>query len=397
MPAKITIVGGGLAGLTAAISCAEQGAPVRLLEAHEHLGGRARSSSGPYKANLGPHALLSNSPFWHWLGERGLLPPHARPPLSGVRFRWRDDIRRVPAVGAAVAALRLRGRTAPVELDFRTWAREHVGDESADQLARSAGILTYHHDPGELSAAFLWQPLVRALLSGPPTARYPIGGWSNIVERMRGWAVALGVRVELGQRVEQLPDPPVIVATELADARRLLGERELHWLSGHAVCMDLALRHRRGDPFVVVDLQETGWVERYTAADASLAPAGEELIQAQMPVRPGESPDSAANRLETLLDASFVDWRERETWRRRQVMEGRTGALDPPGTTWRDRPAIDRGDGVYLAGDMTAAPGCLSEIAWASAIEASRLAVQESESAPRASISLVTPVGITTP
>jgi hypothetical protein len=55
-------------------------------------------------------------------------------------------------------------------------------------------------------------------------------------------------------------------------------------------------------------------------------------------------------------------------------MKGRTAALDPPGTTWRDRPAIDRGAGVFLAGDMVAAPGCLSEIAWASAIEASRLA-----------------------
>jgi hypothetical protein len=55
-------------------------------------------------------------------------------------------------------------------------------------------------------------------------------------------------------------------------------------------------------------------------------------------------------------------------------MNGRTAALDPPGKTWRDRPAIDRGEGVFVAGDMVAAPGCLSEIAWASAIEASRLA-----------------------
>ena len=141
------------------------------------------------------------------------------------------------------------------------------------------------------------------------------------------------------------------------------------------MCLDLALRHRRGDPFVVVDLQETGWAERYTAADHSLAPRGEELIQAQMPIRPGESVDSAASRLERLLDASFVGWRERETWRRRQVMNGRTGALDPPGKSWRDRPAIDRGDGVFLAGDMVAAPGCLSEIAWASAVEAADLAV----------------------
>ena len=71
----------------------------------------------------------------------------------------------------------------------------------------------------------------------------------------------------------------------------------------------------------------------------------------------------------------YTGWRERETWRRRQVMDGRTGALDLPGKTWRDRPDVDRGDGVYLAGDMVAAPGCLSEIAWASAIEASCLAV----------------------
>ena len=372
---RVTIVGGGLAGLVAAISCAEQEVPVVLLEAHESLGGRARSTTGRYKSNLGPHALLASSPFWRWLGDRDLLPPHARPPLSGVRFRWQGGIRRVPAVGAAVAALRLRGRAAPVELSFREWAAEQVGAEAADQLARSAGILTYHHDPGELSAAFLWEPLVRGLLSAPPAARYPIGGWNSIVERMTERAVALGVEIRCGERVAELPEPPVIVATELSVARELLGEPSLDWLSGAAVCLDLAFEHRRGDPFVVVDLQETGWVERYTAADRSLAPDGEELIQAMMPLRPGEAAESAAARLEGLLDAAFVGWRSRETWRRRQVLVGRSGALDPPGTTWRDRPSIDRRDGVFLAGDMVAAPGCLSEISWASGIEASRLAV----------------------
>jgi hypothetical protein len=51
-------------------------------------------------------------------------------------------------------------------------------------------------------------------------------------------------------------------------------------------------------------------------------------------------------------------------------MDGRTGALDFPGTSWCDRPAIDRGDGVYIAGDQTAAPGLLSEVAWASGVDA---------------------------
>jgi phytoene dehydrogenase-like protein len=81
----ITIIGGGVAGLTAAITCAEQGAAVSLFEAHDHLGGRARSTDGPYKANLGPHAIYKGGTLWSWLSERDLLPPIARPQLTGYR------------------------------------------------------------------------------------------------------------------------------------------------------------------------------------------------------------------------------------------------------------------------------------------------------------------------
>jgi phytoene dehydrogenase-like protein len=104
--------------------------------------------------------------------------------------------------------------------------------------------------------------------------------------------------------------------------------------------------------------------------DKSLAPDDEQLVQAQMPIRPDESPDDATTRLEKLLDASLEDWRGRVTWRRRQVMDGRSGALDLPGTSWPDRPAIDRGDGIFLCGDQVAADGCLSEVSVASAIDA---------------------------
>ena len=53
------------------------------------------------------------------------------------------------------------------------------------------------------------------LLSAPPTARYPIGGWSELVGRLQRHAQDLGVRVETQSRVEALPHPPVIVATRL--------------------------------------------------------------------------------------------------------------------------------------------------------------------------------------
>jgi phytoene dehydrogenase-like protein len=373
---EITVVGAGIAGLVAAIACAEEGARVRLVEAHEQLGGRARSTDGPYKANLGPHAMYNDGAFWKWMRERNILPAHRSARLTGVRLRLGGTLRRTPPLGVLPAILRLRGREAPVATDFRTWAASHTDEDTAAIAASAAGVFTFHHDPGELSAAFVWPRMVRLLLTAPSIVRYPVAGWSTLVSSLEKRVRELGVAVETGTRLDELPATPVIVATELAQARELLGEDSLRWDSGRTVCLDLGVRYRRGDPTVVSDLDESGWVGRYSGANPSIAPDGEELIQAQMPIRPGESADQAALRLERLLDVSIEDWRSRETWRRRQVMDGRSGALDMPGSSWRERPAVDRGDGVFLAGDMVAADGMLAEVSWASALEASRLALK---------------------
>jgi phytoene dehydrogenase-like protein len=379
----ITIVGAGVAGMTAAISLAEAGARVVLCDAREAPGGRARSLDGPYRANLGPHVLYKDGPLFAWLAERALLPPIAGVPLTGLRLRWGGELHRTPPLSLVPSTLKLRGRRAPADESFRAWAARHTDERTAALLSSAAGVFAFHHDPGALSAAFVWERTVRTLLTPPPAARYPRGGWQSLVDLLDRRVRDLGVERRYGERVTDLSGI-TIVATEPADAARLLGE-PFDVLSGHTLCVDLAVEQRRGDPFVVSDLDECGWVERFTAPDPSLAPAGEELIQAQIPVRPGESADAAEARLDRLLDVALPDRRARTTWRRRLVMNGRSGALDAPGTTWRDRPALARGDGVFLAGDWTAAPGLLSEVAWASAVEASRAALELAR-APRPSL-----------
>jgi glycine/D-amino acid oxidase-like deaminating enzyme len=371
---EITVVGGGIAGLCAAITAAEEGAGVRLLEARAELGGRARSTDGPYRANLGPHVLYKDGAPWAWLSERSLLPPTNGIPLGSMKFHHQGSLRRTPPLASVPAVLKLRGRKAPQDISFREWATRHAGAEAAELLSMGAGVYTFHHDPGELSAAFIWQRTVRTLLTPPPAVRYVVGGWNAYVDVLEGRARELGVAIETQARAESLPPGVVIVATELADAARLLDDDGLRWPSGHAVCVDLGVRRRRGDPFVVSDLDAAGWIERFSAADHTLAPDGEDLIQGQMPIAPGEDPEQAGARLDRLLDLSHQDLQGRITWRRRQVMDARTGALDRPGTSWRDRPAVDRGHGVYLAGDCVAAPGLLSEVAWASGVEAGRSA-----------------------
>ncbi|WP_327369036.1 NAD(P)-binding protein [Streptomyces sp. NBC_01217] len=383
---RIHIVGGGLAGFTAAITAAESGALVTVHEAHHTLGGRARTAEGPYRTTEGPHALYRRGPHWTWLDRRNLLGPVAiLPPLEGARLRFRlgGTLRRTPPL-ALLRLTRRRAEQAPVDTDFRTWATGQAGEAGARAAAHYAAVALYHHDPGALSAAFVQERLRRAAAL-PPEARYPVGGWAQVVDRMAARAWNLSVRIETAARVDAdtldalARKGPVIVATSLDAARTLLRDPSLTWDSGRTALIDLAVRTRRGDAFAVSDLDAPGWIERFSAQDRTLAPAGQQLVQGQFPLAPGESRAVGITRAEELLDLGFPGWRERTVWRREALAAGRTGAVDRPSTTWRDRPAIDRGHGIYLAGDQVAAPGLLSEVSFNSGMEAALLALRASE------------------
>jgi hypothetical protein len=367
---QVTIVGGGIAGLVAAIRCAQQGNQVQLHEATGKLGGRARSADGPYSANYGPHALYGDGPFYAWLRKERLLPKLARPNVATVRVRSDGQMRRMPR-SVIAAALRLRG-TAPADVDYRTWASERAGVRAVEAAIGLLSLPTFHHDPGRLSAAFCQERFHR-LIYGGSRVRYVIGGWNVLIDKVAQRAIDLGVQIETNARVTELPQPPVILAVPLSAARHLLPDRDLDADGSRVALLDVAVRREGRSPRAVIDLTERLYVTRTSGPDPTVAPTGEELIQSSAGLRPGESIEQATQRIEAVIDAGFPEWRGRETWRRRSLAENASGAIDLPGRSWRDRPAIDQGNGMYLVGDAVAAPGLLSEVSYNSASEAAKL------------------------
>jgi phytoene dehydrogenase-like protein len=367
---EITIIGGGLAGLIAANTIAEQGGRAVLYEAGARLGGRARTETGDHRANFGPHALYFGA-FSAWLAARDLLPPCPAPRKSAFKLAQNDRIRRLPTV--LLPMLRSLKRTAPVDLDYRSWAHQGMSRRGAEAAIGFASLPTFHGDPGSLSAAFVHERLQRSFAS--PSVGYPAGGFASIVRALEARARELGIRIETGEKCSALPDGPVIVATDLAAARKLLDDISLDWPAPRTAMFDVSLEPRRRDRWAVLDLDRRVYVSDYSAYDPSLAPPGQHLIQGCAGLQEGETLEVGLERIHAVLDLARPDWRSRTKWKRQGLTIGGAGAADPPGTTWRDRPSINRGNDRWLAGDRVAAPGVLSEVAYASAVDAAQQAL----------------------
>jgi len=289
---EIAVIGGGLAGLTAAITAAEGGARVRLLVAHATLGGRARSTEGSYKANLGPHVLYKDGQLWAWLHERGLPPRTAAPPLSAIRVRWEGEIRRTPPLGSIPTGLRLRGRDAP------STARSATGcatTPTSRPRRCSAPGQTSTPSPRPRRAVGCLRLGAHGPHAADPAARRALhrGRMGHAGRRPRGPG-----RSARHHDRDRLP--------RRRAARRARGRRDGARRRSPAARRRRAALAQRPEclpgprpappprcPCIVSDVDEAGWIERFSAADPSLAPEGEELVQAQMPIRPGESADAA--------------------------------------------------------------------------------------------------------
>jgi protoporphyrinogen/coproporphyrinogen III oxidase len=169
---KIAVVGGGVAGLTAAFELGRAGADVLLLEGSDRLGGKLRLAEvDGITLDVGAEALLARRPEATDLcAEIGLGQAVVHPATISAAIWTRDALRPMPrtvmGIPADVDALMASGiverppvsRPVPVPADdvsVGEFVRDRVGDEVLERLVEPllGGVYAGHADELSLAAA----------------------------------------------------------------------------------------------------------------------------------------------------------------------------------------------------------------------------------------------------
>jgi phytoene dehydrogenase-like protein len=421
--ADIVVIGGGMAGLTAACYLARAGAGVTLFEKAPYLGGRAatREVDG-FLFNRGGHALYTGGAASRVFEELGITYSHGIPkdtfvlqggklssfpadPLGLLRTDVLDAgdklalVRLFVALGAAKS--RALAKTSIQEL-FGLKIRRPQLRRLMMALART---FVYSTALDLVSAELFVEKFQRSL-------RYPVhyvdGGWRTLVDELRAAAERTGARivsdahvegVELGDghaRGVRLRDgslvqtSAVVVTTGPRDAANLVeaGEhpamrRIVDGLTPSRIaCLDVALeRLPVPDCPVVQDLDGPRFMSAQSVY-SRVAPEGSALIIAfkQLDPRHPGDPREDERDLEDLLDAAQPGWRGvlvRRQYLPRIEAVGTLPTAREGGFAGRPGSRVPGLDNLYLAGDWVGPEGFLLDASMASAKRAAQLMLED--------------------
>ncbi len=221
----VIIVGGGLAGLTAAAQLATGGHRPLLLERHHQLGGQARTDElGGCLFNRGPHALYRKGAGLAILNGLGVDPQGFSPPLSGAQLDRAQGLTALPATTAGL--LRTGALTVREKAQFG-WLMASLprldpvdyADVTVDEwlgaflpgvraIARAfTRLSTYSTATDSMSA----DAAIGQLQGSSAGVLYVDGGWAAIVGALATMARDAGATITTGAKVTAIvedPDPP---------------------------------------------------------------------------------------------------------------------------------------------------------------------------------------------
>ena len=418
------IVGGGIAGLTAAAFLAQAGKRVTLLEQSNSLGGRARTTDHDgFRLNLGPHALYRSGPGIHVLKELGVEPRGAQPQTSG-GFAVDSGAKHTLPVGiVSLLTTGLFGLSAKLETARRLgslpkvdaavvmdktvgeWLDANISHPEARRLILATFRLsTYANAPELMSAGVAVSQLQKALARG---VLYLDGGWQSLVDGLHDVAERAGVLIDTGARVESIergpgggvsgvrlgdgrvmPASTVLIAASpwvvasLVDGvgRTSLGKWAARALPVKASCLDLALdRLPKPKAVFALGIDRPLYLSVHSSV-AQLAAEGGAMVHVAKYLPPDhkEPAEAVERELEGLMDLMQPGWRDAVVYRRflpdMIVMNAMPTARDG-GFVGRPGPEVPERPGLYIAGDWVGSDGLLVDASLTSAKSAAEMIV----------------------
>ncbi len=422
-PADVVVIGGGLAGLTAATYLARAGRKVTLFEKARDLGGRAITvTKSDFHFNLGPHALYRGGAGIQILRELGIAFTGRPPTVSnGYAFdhgqlhtfpggfvsllttgllRWSEKIEMARLMGT----LPKIDATSLHHLTVQAWLERMTRSAKIRQLLSAfIRVSTYANAPERQSAGVALHQTQLALTK---SVLYLDGGWQTLTDGLRASAESAGVRIATGQKITTvehdtivhgvriadgsfLPASAVILTGSPEDALALLPgiDTPLHaWaktaLPIKAACLDVGLaRLPRPHALFALGVDQPLYFSVHSAA-AQLAPRDRAVIQVAKYLDPMQASDLKTDEgeLEQLLDLMQPGWREVMVERRFLPRLTVYHALPTAsGGGFASRPGAEATgvENLFLAGDWIGSEGLLVDASLASAKRAAQQIIQD--------------------
>jgi phytoene dehydrogenase-like protein len=422
----IVIVGGGIAGLSAAIFLAHAGMSVTIIERSTEIGGRARTSiSEGFYLNQGPHALYPAGPGVRILKELGIdyvgkivttdgyyiLKQGQRypMPISLNQFLTTKLLKRFRSKIEAIrffAFLHKMNSDKIQNISLQNWIDEKFHNSDVKDLVKMAARITTFTNNVEMQSAGSTLSQLQIAYTGG--AMYIDGGWQTLLNGLIVAAKEAKVKILAGITVigiersnkpnnddnswlwtlhlsdgNELLSQALIIAAGPRDVYELLkntNEISAHFLSRIAkeskpvgvATLDIALStHPNPSIYGAYGLDEPLYLSTHSAF-ARLSPHGGSLIHAMkyLDSSAQSNPIKVREELENLMDTLQPRWRKfviKERFLPNMIVYNALVTAEQGGIYGRPDVKIPDVENIYIVGDWIGPQGLLVDASLSSA------------------------------